>query len=49
LRFCKPIELARMLQLFDGEFSDFMAKIGCSNLDEMYERLSAEDKADDRV
>ena len=39
----------RFTQLFDGEFSDFMQKNGCASMDEIFERLQAEDKADDRV
>ena len=29
----------RFTQLFDGEFSDFMAQTGCGSLDEMFEVL----------
>ena len=29
----------RFTQLFDGEFSDFMAQAGCGSLDEMFEVL----------
>ena len=36
-------------KLFDGEFSEFMEKTGCKSMDEMFERLQAEDKGDERV
>jgi len=39
----------RFTKLFDGEFADFMEKSGCASMDEMYERLSQEDKADERA
>ena len=39
----------RFTKLFDGEFAEFMEKTGCASMDEMYERLSQEDKADSRA
>lgn len=39
----------RFTQLFDGEFSDFMQQNGCASMEEMFERVQAEDKADERV
>ena len=39
----------KFTKLFDGEFSEFMEKVGCSSMDEMHERLSTEDQSDERA